>query len=404
MISANNDMLLFEEASLANLTIKNKIFRAATSETAANENGDITENLIDFYRKLARGGTGLIFTGHMYVEKEGQYAPYQVGLTEHNNLNKLRDLVSVVHEFNVPIIAELSHCGSQTMMSDVNTKAPSVLPNLIYGNQPFELSEKEIAQLINKFKKSASIAMLAGFDGIHIHGGNGYLISQFSSPITNRRKDRWGGTSDNRNRFFLEIYKAIRKEIGPNKFISARVGIQDVQPNGLSKNEGVERVKILQNLGINAVEPTFNLMNTYRDNIKPFAGNSRLKSFLSGTFIFDKLKIQNHQEGYYLTLCDELRLKGVTIPKILVGGVRTLTFMEQVLLEKRADFFALSRPFIREPNLVEKIKLQKTNQVACVSCNMCFKHEGYHQTQCWRTNISSIIRHLLFSFRHSLNN
>ena len=160
----------------------------------------------------------------------------------------------------------------------------------------------------------------------------------------------------------------------------------------------------MQNLGINAVEPTFNLMNTYRDNIKPFAGNSRLKSFLSGTFIFDKLKIQNHQEGYYLTLCDELRLNGVTIPKILVGGVRTLTFMEQVLLEKRADFFALSEPFIREPNLVEKIKLQKTNQVACVSCNMCFKHEGYHQTQCWRTNISSIIRHLLFSLRHSLNN
>ena len=86
------------------------------------------------------------------------------------------------------------------------------LPNLIYGNQPFELSEKEIAQLINKFKKSASIAMLAGFDGIHIHGGNGYLISQFSSPITNRRKDRWGGTSDNRNRF-LEIYKAIKKRL-----------------------------------------------------------------------------------------------------------------------------------------------------------------------------------------------
>ena len=73
-------MLLFEETSLANLTIKNKIFRAATSETAANENGDITENLIDFYRKLARGGTGLIFTGHMYIEKEGQYAPIKSAL------------------------------------------------------------------------------------------------------------------------------------------------------------------------------------------------------------------------------------------------------------------------------------------------------------------------------------
>jgi 2,4-dienoyl-CoA reductase-like NADH-dependent reductase (Old Yellow Enzyme family) len=395
---------IFDNIKIANLNIKNRIFRAATSETAAEKNGNVSEKLIEFYAKIAKGKPGLIFTGHMYVEIDGQYAPFQTGITLENELERLKLLTSVVHKFDVPIIAELSHCGSQTMMSNVVTKSPSILPNLIYGNQPCELSETEIQEIIEKFKISASIAMKAGFDGIHIHGGNGYLISQFSSPISNNRKDKWGGNERNRDRFFIEIYKAIRKEIGKNRFISARVGVQDVRDNGLSIQEGINRVKKLEMHGLNAVEPTYNLMNTYKDNIKPFAGNDIFKSIISGTFLFDGFKIRNHSEGYYSNLSKELSSSNVEIPKILVGGIRTTAFMKKVLKEGKADFFALSRPFIREPELVLKIKKGYISKVACVSCNMCFKHEGFHQTQCWRKNIFSIVKHLIFNFKHKLNN
>ena len=395
---------IFDNNQVANLNIKNRVFRAATSETAAEKNGDVSEELVDFYTSIAKGKPGLIFTGHMYVESQGQYAPFQTGITSQNNLEKLTSLVSAVHKFDVPIIAELAHCGSQTMMDDRVTKSPSILPNLIYGNQPRELNENEIKDIIENFKIAASIAVKAGFDGIHIHGGNGYLISQFSSPISNTRNDKWGGSEKNRDYFFLEVYKAIRKEIGENRFISARVGLQDVQKNGLQINEGVNRVKKLESLGLNAIEPTFNLMSTYKDNIRPFAGNDMVKSFMSGTFLFEGFKIRSHKEGYYSELCEKLSTSGVKIPKILVGGIRTTNFMRMMLREKKADFFALSRPFIREPDLVNKIKKGSIKKVACVSCNMCFKHEGFHSTQCWRKSIFKIAKHLIFTFRHRLNN
>lgn len=395
---------IFDNVKIANLNIQNRIFRAATSETAAEKNGDVSDRLIEFYSRIAKGQPGLIFTGHMFVETEGQYAPFQTGITPKNDLLRLKELVSAVHKYDVPLIAELSHCGSQTMMNNVITKSPSILPNLIYGNQPRELDEKEIENLIDRFKISAALAMSAGFDGIHIHGGNGYLISQFSSPITNTRKDGWGGNKKNRDQFFLGVYKAIRKEIGPNRFISARVGIRDVQSNGLSVEEGIARVKKLESCGLNSIEPTYNLMNTYKDNIKPFAGNDKIKSLTSGIFLFDGFKIRAHKEGYYSELCERLSLSEVTIPKILVGGIRTTNFMRKMLDEKKADFFALSRPFIREPELVNKIKKGYVKKVACVSCNMCFKHEGFHQTQCWRNNIIKIAKHLIFALKHSLNN
>ena len=134
--------------------------------------------------------------------------------------------------------------------------------------------------------------MSAGLDGIHIHGGNGYLISQFSSPITNTRKDGWGGNKKNRDQFFLGNYKAIRKEIGPDRFISARVGIRDVQSNGLSVEEGIARVKKLESCGLNSIEPTYNLMNTYKDNIKPFAGNDN-KVTHKWNILFDVLRLEH---------------------------------------------------------------------------------------------------------------
>ena len=113
---------IFDNIQIANLNIKNRIFRAATSETAAEKNGDVSDSLIEFYSRIAKGEPGLIFTGHMFVESEGQYAPFQTGITPQNDLLRLKKLVRAVHKFNVPVIAELSHCGSQTMMNKIITK------------------------------------------------------------------------------------------------------------------------------------------------------------------------------------------------------------------------------------------------------------------------------------------
>ncbi len=395
---------LFQKTTIANINLKNKIFRAATSETAASKFGDVTDKLIHFYEKIAFGKPGLIFTGHMYIEPSGQYAPFQLGITAKNDINKLRELVRTVRSSDVPIVAELSHCGSQSMIKNLKTKAPSVLQNIIYGVQPAEMTEDQIWDVINNFGLSAGIAMEAGFDGIHLHGGNGYLISQFSSPITNKREDKWGGSQENRDRFIVEVYKKVRKTIGYKIFLSARVGIEDSQSDGLSIQEGVERVKKLETLGLDTVEPTYNLMTTYKENIRPFAGITKFISLKSGIFLFDSFRLKSRPEGYYLKLLNELKNYGIKLPRILVGGVRSTDFMKEVLGKKNAEYFALSRPFIREPDLTEKIRTGKIDRVDCVSCNMCFKHEGYHISKCWRKDIISIVQHLVFSFYNKINN
>jgi 2,4-dienoyl-CoA reductase-like NADH-dependent reductase (Old Yellow Enzyme family) len=375
---------------IGTLALKNRLVRAPTSETMATAEGMATEALVTLYRTLAAGGAGLLITGHIFVEPDGQYEPRQVGLHSDDCVAPLRRVTQAVHDAGGLIFAELAHAGSQSTLPNVTPFSPSVIPNAIHDRAPVEMTGGDISRIIRAFGNAARRAKDAGFDGIHIHAGNGYLISQFNSPLTNRRTDEWGGDAQRRGHFLTQIYLAIRDAVGAQMPVTVRYGVVDAGHGGLSVEEGVQRAAALADLGLAAVEPTYNVMTSYKENIRPYVGNTIGQAF--SDLFFQQLFAARSPEAYYRSLARAIKLK-TALPVILVGGIRTTQIMDEVIRSGDADFLSMARPFIREPDLPLKLAAGRRGRVACVSCNLCFKHEGLDPLRCWRTPKYRLLSH-----------
>jgi 2,4-dienoyl-CoA reductase-like NADH-dependent reductase (Old Yellow Enzyme family) len=381
---------------IGRLTLKNRLVRAATSETMATAEGFPTEALVALYQDLAAGGAGLIITGHIYVEPRGQYEPRQLGLHEDALVPAFARVTDAVHANGGVIFAELSHAGSQSTMSAIEPIAPFVIANAISSRTPREMSDEDIDSVVEAFAAAARRAVAAGFDGIHLHGGNGYLLAQFNSPHTNRRTDAWGGDPARRSRFMMTVFRAVREAVGSPIPITARLGVEDAVGQGLALQEGVERASQLAALGLDAIEVTYGIMSSYRQNILPYAGNKRWHELADG--IVHRLLAARVPEAYYRPFAHAVK-QAVAIPVILVGGLRSTAMMDDVIRSGDADFLALARPFVRQPDLPNRIIAGERGAVDCVSCNICFKHEGLDPLQCWRTPKIRLLSHL-FSRAH----
>jgi len=367
---------------IGRLDLKNRLVRAATSETMATKDGDATDELVRIYADLARGGAGLIITGHIHVEPRGQYEPFQLGLDRDSRIAPLARVTEAVHRHGGVIFAELSHAGSQSLMPDIEPLAPSVVPNAIFARPPVEMTDADVEKVIADFAAAAARARLAGFDGIHLHSGNGYLLSQFNSPFANRRSDRWGGDAQRRVRFILEVFRAVRQATGAEFPITARLGVADAVGEGLTLNEGLAIAQRLAAAGLNGLEVTYGVMTSYRENIRPYAGVGRRQAIADG--MLHRSFARPVAEAYYRPFARAAKA-AVDIPVILVGGLRSTQVMDEILRSGEADFLAMARPFVREPDLVNKIAQGRRGPVACVSCNICFRHEGIDPLRCWRT-------------------
>jgi 2,4-dienoyl-CoA reductase-like NADH-dependent reductase (Old Yellow Enzyme family) len=373
------------------LTLKNRIVRAATSETMATDDGEVTDELVRLYTDLAKGGAGLIITGHIYVSREGQCSPRQTGAYSDSLLPGLKRLAEAVHRHGGIIFAELSHAGSQCAMSGFTPLAPSVSENDIFGITAKEMSTADIEGVIDAFGDAARRVRDAGFDGIHLHGGNGYLISQFASPRTNRRTDEWGGDPQRRSRFLTSVYDAVRRSVGPQFPVSARIGISDSMDDGLRQEEGLGLARQMADRGLDAIEVSYGIMDSYLRNIRPYVAVSATRAVQD--WLVPRLWRPSGPQAYYRSFAHELK-KLVQAPVILVGGVRTTDVMTSVLASGDADFLAMARPFIRQPDLANQLAMGRQG-VDCVSCNMCLSRDGYDPLKCWRKNPGDMFRHLL---------
>lgn len=375
---------------IGQLVLKNRLIRAATSETMATEQGEATDELVRLYIDLARGGAGLIITGHIYVEPRGQYEPRQLGLDSDSRIAPLARVTDAVHRYGGRIFAELSHAGSQSLMGAIVPLAPSIVANAIFARPPVEMSDAVIESVISDFAAAAQRAKRAGFDGIHLHGGNGYLLSQFNSPFTNRRNDRWGGDTQRRARFVLEVYRAVRRATGADFPVTARLGVTDVLADGLSLPDGVAIGRRLADEGLDGLEVTYGVMTSYRENIRPYAGVGRLRAIAHG--MLHRAFAPPVAEAYYRPFARAAKA-AIDIPVILIGGLRSTQVMDDVIRSGDADFLAMARPFVREPDLANKIAQGRRGPVGCVSCNICFLHEGIDSLRCWRTP-SAMLAHI----------
>ncbi len=360
---------------------------------ATVEDGEVTDGLVELYCRLAANSLGAIVTGHMFTHPRGRYARGQTGIHRDEQTAGLRRLTEAVHAEGAPILAQLAHAGSQSRVPENRPLAPSPVPNPLTGADVEEAGENDIEEAVEAFASAAGRAVRAGFDGIHIHGANGYLISEFASEVTNRRRDAWGGSPERRDRLPLVIVEAVRSAVPAGFPVTMKVGMVDAVPGGVDLIDSVRRSALLVAAGVDGIEVSSGLMQAPTDSAKTYVAVDRRRAL--GDFLFHRLLATPAPEAYFRDWAKALRAD-VDTTVILVGGLRTTTTMRDVLNSGDADFLAMARPLIREPDLIRQIESGREGLVACTSCNLCLMHEGHHSLRCWRVPRRRLIEHAAY--------
>jgi 2,4-dienoyl-CoA reductase-like NADH-dependent reductase (Old Yellow Enzyme family) len=384
---------LLEPGELGPVRTRNRIIRAGTSESMAQPDGAVSDALVDLYATLARNAVGAIFTGHLFCHQRGRYARNQTGVDRDALLPGLRRLVDAVHAGGGVMLAQVAHAGSQSRAPEVAPLAPSAVPNALTGRPVPAASEGEIEEAIQAFAAGARRAIEAGFDGVHIHGANGYLISEFLSPLANRREDAWGGNADRRRRFAVDVVRAVRAEVPDDKALTMKLGVVDAPPDGLTLDEALVTARAVAAEGLDALEISCGVMEAASDSARQYVAVDRRRA--ADDLLLQRLLSAPAAEAYFVPWARRVRGE-VDIKLIAVGGMRRTETMEQVLASGDADFVAMARPFIREPDIAHQIVAGRTGLVDCTSCNLCLMHEGHHSLRCWRTPRRRLAAHAAY--------
>jgi 2,4-dienoyl-CoA reductase-like NADH-dependent reductase (Old Yellow Enzyme family) len=381
---------LFDKGKIGGLTLRNRFVRSAVSETMADERGVIVNPLYrDFYARLAAGGAGLLFTGHCFVEPRGRYSPGMTGMVSAEHGAAFAGVIEAVHGHGAKIFAQLNHAGSQSRVPDVTPIAPSPIDNAQTGRSPTEATSEDIRAVIEAYRSAARVAREAGFDGVHLHAGHGYLLSSFLSPYTNRRTDEWGGPLENRRRLILSVVGAVRDGAGDLP-VTVKLGMRDFVDGGLVLDDALATAQALVDAGVAALEVSAGITSPTIETVQTYTGVTRRRA--AEDKLVHRLFSSRRPEGYFADEAKALKAE-ISVPVILVGGLRTVGFMEEILRSDTADFVSLGRPLIREPDLPNQIAAGRRGLVACTSCNICMMHEGADPLRCWRLSNRLLAKH-----------
>lgn len=344
---------LFEQGRIQGMVLRNRMVRSATAECMAQANGVPKHGLAAMYKDLAEGGVGLIITGHMYVHRTGKAHPGMTGIDNDRLVDPLSDLVPGVHEAGGRIAVQINHAGRQTRDPSVaDPVAPSEIAPSGNRSGARAMTSDEIETLIEAYGRAAARAKAAGFDAVQIHAAHGYLISQFLSPLTNRRTDAFGGSLENRMRFLERVAGAVREAVGPGFPVLIKLGLRDEDDAGLTLAEGLQVVGRLAEFSIDAVEISGGIAGSRNFNI-PAAIRP------------------GQNEAYFRPWAAQAR-QATELPIVLVGGFRSLDSMEETLASGDAQFISLCRPLICEPDLPHRLQSGIQTASRCVSGNRCW--------------------------------
>jgi len=349
---------LFSPEKIGNVQIKNRIVRSATYVRRAEKYGRVGDQLIDFYKELAKGGTGLIISEFIAVDQSGTASAYQVRLDNDSFLPGHKRLVDSIHDHpETKIAAQIAHTGRQGVHPKYPPIAPSAVPDKQTGLTPRELKIEEIQSLINKFVDTGTRAYHAGYDLVQLHAAHGYFLSNFVSPYTNRRRDEYGGNIENMARILIEIYNGLRDEVGTNFPITIKLQTQDFVPGGLLPEDAVKIAKILVDTGFDAIEPSGGIGET-QVGVKEAYPSKVIKS--------------PDDENYFLPTAKMLKPVMKNCKLILVGGIKNPISAETFLKDKITDFISMCRPLIYEPDLPNRWRSGDLTPAKCISCNSCY--------------------------------
>ena len=344
----------FEKTLIGGIEVENRIFRSATHEGTATD-WKISDRMLDMYRDLAEGNVGLIITGYFGFSKTDYHSKGTVVLSDDSSITGLEKLTETVHKHGSKIVTQINHAGSQLLSPpDGPVYGPSEVVDPFSGIMPVAFTESQINDLVTEFGDAAVMARKAGFDGVQIHGAHGYLLNKFLSPAYNRRTDDYGGTPINNARIILEILKEIKLKCGKDYPVWIKLNSSDFHPTdeGLNEDDFLLIAKELSKNGIDAIEVSGGTLT---------GKNSPSRS--------------KKHTAYHLGSAEKLA-EDISVPVILVGGLRNIDTIDRIMAETKIAAISMSRPLIREPGLVKRWAAGDRQGAACIACNGCYNPNG----------------------------
>jgi len=341
-------MSLFSPLTLPNgALIPNRIAKAAMEENMADGDHAPSAELISLYRAWAEGGSGLIITGNVMIDARAMTGAAGVVLEDDRYLDRFKTWADVARSGGGQVWMQINHPGRQ-MPAGLGqpTLAPSAVA-LDLGAQskvfpvPREMTPADIAEVEHRFVNTAVLAERAGFTGVEIHAAHGYLLSQFLSPLANHRKDRWGGSLENRARLLLDIVRSVRAAVSPGFAVAVKLNSADFQRGGFSPEDAQAVVAMLGNLGVDLVE---------------LSGGSYEAPAMMGAARDDRTLAR---EAYFLEFARKIA-EVATMPLMVTGGIRRSEVAETVI-ESGVAMAGIATALAIEPNLPRNWKLGKND-------------------------------------------
>jgi len=344
---------MFTAGTLGSLELPNRLVRSAVWEGLGDEQGRVTDKLVRYHERLARGGVGLIILGYTSVWPNYRQNPGQTAIADDEAIPGFKELTEAVHKAGGRISIQLAHVGPQTNSELAGGKTPvgaSAIEHPHFGT-PRALSTAEVKQIVADFGQAARRAREAGFDAVQIHGAHGYLVSQFLSPRWNAREDEYGGSPEKRMRFAIEVYEKVRANAGKLP-VFIKLNLDDLIEGSTTPADALPLARKLSELGIDGLEVSAG---------GPASGLGPART---------KIKAEA-DEAYFLDLARQTR-KVVKCALMVVGGFRSPGVINAAIGSGAVDFVTLGRPLIREPNLPNRWKAGDLAKAKCISCNGCF--------------------------------
>lgn len=338
--------------TLGNVRVKNRITLPPMEKNWCDRHGTPTRRYIDYYAERAKHGVGMMNFEATYVDARGRGNLFQLGLWHDDNIPGHRRLNDAVQTWGCRTSAELNHGGrnSNTHRTGLQPVGPSNCPSAIVGgHQLRKLTIDDIGEIVRTFQAGARRAVAAGYDMITIHGAHGYLITSFLSHVYNQRTDEYGGSEENRWRFLIEIYRAVRDEVGPGMPVGVRLSAEEEVDDGYRIGSTIRLVQHLSSLGLDFVDVSTGLYESIETLIQPM----------------------DMRQGCLLPLARQMKA-AVSIPVISAGRINDIAMAERAVSAGDCDFVHMGRAFHADAEILSKTLNGRGNEIiGCVACNKC---------------------------------
>ncbi|MBU2650741.1 MAG: NADH:flavin oxidoreductase [Bacteroidetes bacterium] len=384
----------FSPFTLNGLTLKNRFIKTATFE-GMSKDGIPTPDLFRFHREIAEGGVAMTTVAYGAVNEDGLTNEDQMVINE-NAMPYLEKLAKEVHDAGGAISLQLTHCGFFTRSTRYKSRRPQAPSRILnkYGimkGRSFSkaMNQDDLDRTRADFGKAAQLAKTCGFDAVEVHLGHGYLLSQFLTPIFNKRKDHYGGNLENRLRYPLEVVREVRKNVGESFPIICKMNLCDGFEGGLTEEEAIKVAKALEKEGMDALLLSGGV--TSRTPFYLMRGEVPLKEMVRAEknilqklalFLFGKQIIRKYdfEPNFFLEQAKKVRAE-VEIPLIYVGGVISGWYIGRIMASG-FDLIALGRALIHDPRFLEKVKEAGLYKSECNQCNVCVAEMDRSGVQC----------------------